>query len=96
MEGPGFLDVTYWRQENSAALHLVNLTNPMAMRGFVREPVPVGEQKITLTLPIGKALRSLALLESGKRLPAPALHGSSVTFTVPSVAVHEIVAIDFL
>ena len=32
------LDVTVWRQENSATLHLVNLTNPMAMRGFVREP----------------------------------------------------------
>jgi hypothetical protein len=96
VEGPGLLDVTYWRQENSAALHLVNLTNPMAMRGFVREPLPVAEQKITLTLPAGKALRSLALLESGKRLPAPAVHDSSISFTVPSVAVHEIVAIDFL
>ena len=40
VEGPGLLDVTVWRQENSATLHLVNLTNPMAMRGFVREPVP--------------------------------------------------------
>jgi hypothetical protein len=96
VEGPGLLDVTYWRQENSAALHLVNLTNPMAMRGFVREVVPVGEQKITLTLPAGKTLRSLALLESGKRLPAPELRDSSITFTVPSVAVHEIVAIDFV
>src|SRR6185503_17268528 len=31
--GPGVLDVTLWRQQNSITVHLVNLTNPMLMKG---------------------------------------------------------------
>ncbi len=95
VEGPGLLDVTLWQQENSATLHLVNLTNPMAMRGFVRAPIPVGEQKITLTLPYGKVPRAITLLESGKRLAPPKSEGATITFIVPSVLVHEVAAIDF-
>ena len=95
VEGPGLLDVTFWRQENSATLHLVNLTNPMAMRGFVRAPIPVGEQKITLTLPDRKAPRAITLLESGKQLATPKRQGSKILFTIPSVVVHEVAAIDF-
>jgi hypothetical protein len=96
VEGPGLLDVTVWRQENSATLHLVNLTNPMAMRGFVREPVPVGEQTVTMTLPAGKVARKITSLESGKQLPTPERSDSAITFAVPSVNLHEVIAIDFL
>ena len=95
VEGPGLLDVTVWRQENSATLHLVNLTNPMAMRGFVREPVLVGEQTITMTLPAGKVASKITLLESGKQLPTPKLRDSTITFVVPSVNLHEVIAVDF-
>ncbi len=35
--GPGVLDVTVWRQNASLTVHLVNLTNPMMMKGPVRE-----------------------------------------------------------
>jgi hypothetical protein len=31
--GSGMLDVTIWRQERSMTVHLVNLTNPMMMKG---------------------------------------------------------------
>jgi len=31
--GPGTLDVTMWRQKESLTVHLVNLTNPMMMKG---------------------------------------------------------------
>ena len=34
--GPGLLDVTAWRQRNSVTVHLVNLTNPMMLKGPVR------------------------------------------------------------
>jgi hypothetical protein len=95
VEGPGLLDVTLWQQENSATLHLVNLTNPMAMRGFVRAPMPLEEQKVTLTLPHGKVPRAITLLESGKRLAPPKSEGAAITFIVPSVLVHEVAAIDF-
>ena len=42
VEGPGVLDVTYWKQRNSLTVHLVNLTNPMMMKGPVRELDAVG------------------------------------------------------
>ena len=44
--GPGVLDVTVWRQADSLTVHLVNLTNPMMMKGPLRELIPVGEQKV--------------------------------------------------
>jgi hypothetical protein len=94
VQGPGLLDVTLWRQENSIALHLVNLTNPMMMRGFVREPVPVGAQKIALKLPAGAVPGKIALLESGGTVRDLASRNGTLTFTVPSVSVHEVVAID--
>ena len=37
--GPGMVDVSYWRQKDSVAAHLVNLTNPMAMKGYMREKI---------------------------------------------------------
>ena len=33
VEGPGLFDVTAWRQKDSLTVHLVNLTNAMAMKG---------------------------------------------------------------
>jgi hypothetical protein len=94
VDGPGLLDVTVWRQENSIALHLVNLTNPMMMRGFVREPVPVGPQKVTLSLPAGLSAGKISLLESGGPVRDLAARNGTLTFTVPAVSVHEVVAID--
>ena len=38
--GPGVLDVTIWRQKDSLTVHLVNLTNPMMMKGPIREFIP--------------------------------------------------------
>ncbi len=49
--GPGVLDVTVWRQEASMTVHLVNLTNPMMMKGPFRELIPVGEQRVIVRLP---------------------------------------------
>ena len=40
VSGVGVLDVTAWRQKNSMTVHLVNLTNPMMMKGPLRELIP--------------------------------------------------------
>ena len=40
--GPGLVDVTVWRQRESMTVHLVNLTNPMMMKGPLREVIPIG------------------------------------------------------
>ena len=91
--GPGVLDVTIWRQKNSLTVHLVNLTNPMMMKGPVRELIPVGEQKVRIRLPEGLKARKVHLLAAGQT-PKFARDGSYLTVTVPSLLDHEIVAID--
>lgn len=91
--GPGVLDVTVWQQKNSLTVHLVNLTNPMMMKGPVRELIPVGEQKVRVRLPDGAKPRKLHLLAGGRPLRF-GRNGSYLSVTVPSILDHEVVAID--
>jgi hypothetical protein len=37
VQGRGVLDVSLWKQKSSITAHLVNLTNPMMMKGPIRE-----------------------------------------------------------
>ena len=91
--GPGVLDVTVWRQKNSMTVHLVNLTNPMMMKGPVRELIPIGPQRVRLRLPEGAKVRRVRLLAAGTS-PKVDRSGRSLTLTVPSILDHEVVAID--
>jgi len=93
VEGPGIIDVTVWRQKDSMTVHLVNLTNPMMMKGPLREVIPVGAQRVRITLPEGTRARKVQLLTAGAS-PAVQTAGRVVTLTVPSVDVHEVIAID--
>jgi hypothetical protein len=91
--GPGVLDVTAWRQSGSMTVHLVNLTNPMMMKGPFRELIPVGEQRVTIELPDGAAARRVRLLVAGGELPA-AQDGPRLSVTVPTIRDLEVIAID--
>jgi len=93
VDGPGVLDVTVWRQQASLTVHVVNLTNPMMMKGPFREIVPVGEQRVRLTLPEGQRAKRIQLLVGGKE-PPTSNAGGLVEITVPSIGVHEVIAID--
>jgi hypothetical protein len=93
VEGPGLLDVTVWRQRDSMTVHLVNLTNPMMMKGPLREVIPVGPQRVRIRLPEGVRPQKVHLLTAGTTLN-PAVTAGICTVTVPSVDVHEVIAID--
>jgi hypothetical protein len=93
VEGAGIIDVTVWRQKESLTVHLVNLTNPMMMKGPLREVIPVGAQRVRITLPEGTQARKVTLLTAGTS-PAVQTAGRVVSLTVPSVDVHEVIAID--
>src|SRR5262245_45769947 len=93
VEGPGLLDVTVWRQRDSMTVHLVNLTNPMMMKGPLRETIPVGPQRVRVRLPPGARGSRVRLLTAGTSHPVEET-GGVLTLTVPSVDVHEVVAID--
>ena len=74
-------------------VHLVNLTNPMMMKGPLREVLPVGPLKVRVRLPTGLGARRVQLLTA--RTSAATTHTDGhVDVTVPSVAVHEVIAID--
>ena len=91
--GPGLVEVTAWRQASSMTVHLVNLSNPMMMKGPLRELLPIGAQRVRLTLPPGTRATRVTLLSSGTS-PVTTRDGASLTVQVPSILDHEVVAID--
>jgi hypothetical protein len=93
VEGPGLVDVSLWRQRSSMTVHLVNLTNPMMMKGPVREIIPIGPQRVRVRLPAGASARHVQLLTAGTS-PSVRVADGVLTVTVPSIDVHEVVAID--
>ncbi|MCC6458019.1 MAG: beta-galactosidase trimerization domain-containing protein [Caldilineaceae bacterium] len=92
--GPGMLDVTVWQQKKSMTVHLVNLTNPMMMKGPLRELIPVGEQVVRLLMPPEKQVARVHLLRAGIS-PDVRVESGAITVRVPSVLEHEVVAVDF-
>jgi type 1 glutamine amidotransferase len=93
VEGPGLVDVAYWRQKGSVAAHVVNLTNPMAMRGYMREILPAGPYRVSLQLPAGARIKRVRLLEAGRDVEGTRT-GDRLTVTVATIALHEVVAVD--
>ncbi len=91
--GPGVIDVAVWRQKNSLTVHLVNLTNPMMMKGPIRELIAVGEQLVRVQLGADVGVNAVRLLVANTT-PAFRRDGSWIEVTVPSITAHEVVAID--
>jgi hypothetical protein len=93
VEGPGVVDVTIWRQKQSMTVHLVNLTNPMMMKGPFRELIPIDAQQVKIKIPKGIKVNAVKLLVSGQK-PAFKLIEGTLTLTVPRILDLEIVALD--
>ena len=92
--GAGVLVVTVWRQKTSMTVHLVNLTNPMMMKGPLRELTPRTEQRVRVKLPKGRKAKKVRLSVADK---TPQLTRSEgyLSLIVPSILDHEVVAIDW-
>jgi len=91
--GPGILDVTIWRQKASLTVHLVNLSNPMMMKGPFRELLPLGPLVVKIQLPQGKAARKVQLLMRDS-IPEANEYQGWISLTVPEILDHEIIAVD--
>jgi len=74
-------------------VHLVNLTNPMTMKGPIREFIPTPPQTVTVQLPPGVKAKKVQLLVADRIGRVQEANGS-VTLTIPSILDHEVVAID--
>jgi hypothetical protein len=87
------LDVTFWRQKNSITVYLVNLTNPMTMKGPIREFIPTPPQTVSIEMPDGLKAKKVQLLVSGKT-PQVLEAGDNLSLTIDSILDHEVIAID--
>ena len=73
---------------------LVNLTNPMMMKGPQREVIPISSQKVTIRAPKGgRRVTKARLLVSGREIPFRE-EGDAVIVDVPTIGIHEVVALD--
>jgi hypothetical protein len=95
VEGAGVLDVAIWEQKNSMTIHLVNLTNPMMMKAPLREIIPISRQRVAFRVPSSRRVARVHLLVAARDVPYRA-EGSTVSLEVPSIQLHEVVAVDFL
>ncbi|HEV2274810.1 MAG TPA: beta-galactosidase trimerization domain-containing protein [Acidobacteriaceae bacterium] len=93
VEGKGVLDISVWGQKKSMTVHLVNLTNPMMMKGPVREIIPVSKQQLRIQIPAGRRVTKARLLVAGQEVQFH-LDRERVLLEVPSIGVHEVVALD--
>ncbi|HEY6403380.1 MAG TPA: hypothetical protein VI479_18300, partial [Blastocatellia bacterium] len=93
VKGRGVLDVSLWMQKDSVTAHLVNLTNPMMMKGPIREIIPVSEQQARIRVPEGRRVGKAHFLVSGAQ-PVWRQEGGVVSLTVPSIDLHEVIALD--
>jgi hypothetical protein len=65
----------------------------MMMKGPVREIIPITKQRVSIRLLDGKRIAGAKLLVSGTAVPHH-MEGRMAVVEVPSVAVHEVLALD--
>ena len=91
--GPGMIDVNVWRQASSMTVHLVNLTNPMMMKGPFRELIPVAAT-VHVAVPVGKNVTGVTLLMSGQKPDFYPQKWHNYRELYPRILDHEIIALD--
>ena len=89
----GIVDVAVWSQKDSMTVHLVNLTNPMMMKGPFRKLFPV-DVDVSIKIPENKKVTGVRLLFSNTK-PLYEIKENKISVSIPKVLDHEIVALDF-
>jgi hypothetical protein len=89
ISGRAVLDVALRENAEGLAVILHNLTNPMMMKGPIRENYPAGPQRLSVALD-GRSLRSARLLVSGRDVPVRIEEGRAI-LDVPGVDTLEVV-----
>jgi len=89
----GIIDVAVWAQKNSMTVHLVNLTNPMYMKGTFRDILPV-DARVRINIPGDRKLAAVHLLMSGGS-PEIRQEATSISLDVKEIEDHEIIALDW-
>ncbi|HTJ56040.1 MAG TPA: alpha-amylase family protein [Devosiaceae bacterium] len=92
--GEGMVDIAVRRGEKQAVVALLNLTNPMMMKGPLRKVTPIGPQTISIRLPEGVKGAEARLLIGGEAV-ATTLRDGRLEVVVPRIERMEVVQLDW-
>jgi hypothetical protein len=92
IDGDGVIEAFAWETQPGFAIHILNYTNPAMHRGWIREFFPIGEQRVQMRLPAGKAASRVELLRAESSIPFK-LSGDMIDFTIPKIVDYEVAAI---
>ncbi|TCV74547.1 beta-galactosidase-like protein [Neorhizobium sp. R1-B] len=84
VEGPGVIDLALRENEQGLALSLFNLTNPMMMKGPIRENLPLAAQTVSVDIPQGKSLGRAWLVVADRAAEVRIENGRAVV-VVPGI-----------
>jgi Beta-galactosidase trimerisation domain len=92
VNGRGMTEIFAWETEPGFAIHILNYTNPNMTRPFIREFYAIGPLEVEFRVPSGRRVMRAQALRARREL-AFAQREGTLTFTVPSVADYEVIAI---
>jgi hypothetical protein len=92
--GRAVLDVALREGEDQLVVAMVNLSNPMMMKGPIREVFPVGQQRLSIAVPAGKARADCRLLVAGQSAKASVIDGR-LEIEVPGIDLIEVVHVSW-
>lgn len=90
VSGRAVLDIAVREGDQGLTVALVNLSNPMMMKGPIREVYPVGRQEVSVAIPEGRSFASATLLVAGAPARAVVV-GGRVNVEVPGIELLEVV-----
>ena len=88
--GAGMIDLAVRAAEDEMAVTVVNLNNPMAMRGQIRSVLPLTDQRLVIRAPRQAGAAKVRLLVSGAEMSLPVECGQ-VQVGLDRIAVLEVV-----
>ena len=88
----GVVETTVWRQKDSMAVHLVNMTNPMMMKGPFRELIPI-DAGVSIKIPAGLKVTGVKL-PMRDAVPQYAIKDGRVNLKITGIYDHEIIGLD--
>jgi hypothetical protein len=92
VEGDGLLETFAWETEPGFALHVLNYTNPHALRPFVSGLYRVGPLEAQVQVPGDRKITLVRALRGQRDLPFRNT-GGTVKFRIPSIEDYEVVAL---
>jgi hypothetical protein len=92
IKGEGVVETFAWETEAGFALHILNYTNPSMHKGWIRDFYPIGEQRVTMTLPAGRKVTRIELLRAEKDMTF-IQKGNTISFVVPRIVDYEVAAL---